>query len=194
MRIRMKLAVRSLYFMFAVWASMLHAEAPIAECELSAEEAQLAAWLTEHPEQRRVDLTCDPFLQDFAASRAKDMADRDYFGHVTPEREGPNELLRRKGYVMPKYYVGGISNSVESILAGERNVEKAWKLLLDSPTHRDHLLGNGSMYEKQQRFGIAHLHQPDSKYAHYWIIVIVENGTYDRPITCTPPPSVCIVH
>lgn len=166
----------------------------IGECELSRVENQLADWLMTHSGQKRETLVCDPALQEFAAARAKDMADRNYFGHVTPERKGPDELLRETGYEIPKYYVGGISNSIESILAGEDDPRQAWKLFLSSATHRNHLLGSGDMYAKQQRFGIAHLHQPASRYAHYWVIVIVEQGSADQPMTCTPSPPICITH
>lgn len=164
------------------------------ECGMSAIESKIAMWLLDHPKQQRGALTCDPELQAFARSRAEDMAERDYFGHVTPERVGPNELLRETGYEMPEYYVGGITNSVESILAGESSAKKVWNLFLDSPVHRRHLLGEDPMYEKQQQYGVAYYHKPASKYAHYWVIVIAEHGNSDRAMTCTPPPSICIVH
>lgn len=164
------------------------------ECHLSSVESQLAEWLVTHAEQQRESLVCDPELHAFAGARAQDMADRNYFGHVTPDRKGPDELLRDTGYEIPKYYVGGISNSIESILAGEDEPRKAWQLFLDSTTHRNHLLGVGEIYGRQQRFGIAYLHQPDSHYAHYWVIVIAEHGSADQPMTCTPSPPVCMIH
>lgn len=191
---------------FAGWIAMIVAtmvtstkmaaetDKDLGECEFSQKERELAEFLVGHEEQRRETLICDPHLTQFAKDRASDMAARDYFGHVTPERNGPNELLRATGYLMPKYYVGGIANSIESILAGEGRPKRAWRLLLQSPTHRRHLLGEDSMYAKQQRFGLAYVHQPDSKYAHYWVIVIAEHGVSERPMTCTPAPPVCIVH
>lgn len=164
------------------------------ECRLSPVEEQLAKWLVTDVEQQRESLVCDPDLHAFAIARAKDMADRNYFGHVTPDRKGPDELLRDTGYEIPKYYVGGISNSIESILAGEDEPRKAWQLFLDSSTHRKHLMGVGEMYRRQQRFGVAYLHQPASRYAHYWVIVIVEQGSTDKPMTCTPSPPICMTH
>lgn len=163
-------------------------------CDLMEAERVIASLLLQHPKQARDTLECDPRLVEFARGRAQDMAERDYFGHVTPDRVGPNELLRASGYEMPKYYVGGIANSIESILAGEGEPDKAWKLLLSSSTHRSHLLGLDSMYVKQQRFGVAYFHKSESKYAHYWVIVIAESGTSKRPMTCTPAPAICIVH
>lgn len=165
-----------------------------ATCMLSDEEALLAKFLEQHPDQSREDLVCDPRLMDFARSRAKDMADRDYFGHVTPDRKGPNALLRATGYEIPKYYVGGVANSIESILGGERSPAKAWRLLTESPVHRKHLLGQGETYAEQTHYGVAYLHQPESQYAHYWVVVIVKPGAAERPMTCTPAPPVCIVH
>lgn len=164
------------------------------ECELSSVETLLAKWLVTHVEQQRETLICDPALHAFATARANDMAERHYFGHVTPERKGPDELLRGTGYEIPKYYVGGISNSIESILAGEADPQKTWQHFLNSSSHRKHLLGVGDMYGKQQHFGIAYLHKPESRYAHYWVIVIAENGSEDRPMTCTPSPPICMTH
>lgn len=158
------------------------------------EERVIALLLLQHAEQAREALECDTHLLEFARSRAQDMAERDYFGHVTPDRVGPNELLRSSGYELPKYYVGGIANSIESMLAGEKDPDKVWKLLLSSSTHRNHLLGMDAMYLKQQKFGVGYFHKPESKYAHYWVVIIAENGRADRPMTCTPAPPVCIVH
>lgn len=162
-------------------------------CEMSPVERRLAELLVHHPGQARDELKCDERLRAFARERGGDMAKRGYFGHVTPERSGPNELLRKTGYEMPKYYVGGITNSIESIIAGEDDPDKAWQLFMESPTHRKHLLGENSMYAKQRRFGIARVHVPASDYGYYWIVVIVEDGTSDRPMICSPPPAFCIV-
>lgn len=162
-------------------------------CEMSGHERRLAELLVNHAEQSRSELACDERLMAFAHSRAMDMAKRGYFGHVTPERLGPNELLRKTGYEMPKYYVGGITNSVESILAGVGDPEEAWQLFLESPVHRSHLLGTNSMYAKQHRFGVARVHVPASEFAYYWVVLIVENSESERPMICSPPPTFCIV-
>lgn len=163
-------------------------------CSLTKEEAAVAQSLEQHPEQARTSLECDPRLTNFARTRAADMAERDYFGHVTPERKGPNALLRATGYEIPKYYVGGIANSIESILGGEGNPAKAWRLLMESSVHRKHLLGLDVTYAEQTHYGVGYLHRPDSKYAHYWVVVIAKPGAADRPMTCTPAPPICIVH
>lgn len=163
-------------------------------CVLSEKEWQFAEYLERHPEQGREVLVCDSRLQAFASARARDMAERGYFGHVTPDRKGPNALLRKSGYEIPKYYVDGIANSIESILGGVGDPAKAWRLLLESSVHRKHLLGLDEMYAAQTHYGIAHHYRPDSAYAHYWVIVIVKPGTAERPMTCTPAPPVCIVH
>jgi uncharacterized protein YkwD len=164
------------------------------DCALSEDENIFAGLLKQHPQQARETLVCDPRLVEFARSRAFDMAERGYFGHVTPERKGPNALLRATGYEMPKYYVGGFANSIESILGGESNPDKVWRLLTASSVHRSHLLGLDEMYAAQTHYGIAYLHRPDSKFAHYWVVVIAKPGSDDRAMTCTPAPPVCIVH
>src|SRR5690606_23741764 len=97
------------------------------------------------------------------------------------------------GYIIPKYYVGGAANSVESILGGEADAKTAFQRLLQSATHRRHLLGEGETYAAQNRFGIAYLGEPKSRYAHYWVIIIAENRREDRPMICSPSPPICIV-
>lgn len=164
-------------------------------CDLSPTELLIARRLLENPRQERPVLECDPELMEFAEMRARDMAAHDYVSHVPPKGVGPNEMLRDLGYDLPGYYVGGRANTIESIIGGESDPERAWDMLLESQSHRDHLLGKGEVFHRQSRFGIAHVVNPNSAHRDYWVIVIVEPRDPDaRPMTCTPPPSVCIVH
>lgn len=164
-------------------------------CEFSPQEIVMRDLLVQHPDQMRSTLECDPELMEFAEQRANDMAERDYFSHVTPEGHGPHDQLRESGYDLPRYYVGGRANAIESILGGEADPHQAWKLLLDSVSHRRHLLGEDDMFRAQRRFGVAHVRHDKSAHRDYWVIVIIEPKDPDEPkMTCTPPPSICIRH
>lgn len=164
-------------------------------CEYSETEAVMVELLLHDPRQQRSELECDPELMEFARERARDMAENDYVGHVNSAGTGPNEMLRSRGYELPKYYVGGRSNAIESILGGEAKPRRVWEMLMDSAPHRSHLAGEGDIYRAQRRFGVAHVHHPRSAHRDYWVIVIVEpRDDSQRPMTCSPPPSICIVH
>lgn len=163
-------------------------------CDFSATEAVIRDRLLSAPGQQRARLECDPRLMKFAHQRAVAMADSQSVTHIV-SGVGPNEQLRETGFELPDYYVGGRANSIESILGGEADPDRAWQMFLESRAHREHLLGKADMYRAQSRFGIAHVHDPNTAHRDYWVIVIVEpRDPNQRPMTCTPPPSICIVH
>ena len=118
-------------------------------CHLSGEESDLARRLTGSQLQKRRRLVCNPRLVAFARTRARDFAERHYFSHVTPDRVGPNDLLRASGYSLPDYYSRGLSNNVEAIAGGLTGSEAVWKALLASDVHRVHLLGELPFYQDQ---------------------------------------------
>lgn len=165
------------------------------ECEYSKTEAVITELLMHDPRQQRSELECDPDLMRFARERARDMAENGYVGHVNSAGTSPNEMLRSRGYDLPKYYVGGRSNTIESILGGEARPRRVWEMLMDSAPHRSHLAGEGDVYRAQRRFGVAHVNHPRSAHRDYWVIVIVEPSDDNQPpMTCSPPPSICIAH
>lgn len=168
---------------------------PSGDCQFSVKESALRQRLLEDPEQQRGTLECDPELMAYAERRARQMAETDSVSHLSPDGVGPNEMLRDMGFELPDYYVGGRANSIESILGGEGEPDRTWEMFLQSRAHRDHLLGREEMYRAQSRYGIAHVFDPNSAHRNYWVVVIVEpRDPNQRPMTCTPPPSVCIVH
>lgn len=166
---------------------------PDGECDFTQEEVRLRDLLLSHPRQQRSELHCDPLLMEYAMMRAQQMASRDEVSHIGPDGQGPNEMLREMGYELPDYYVGGRTNNIESILGGEEKAERTWEMLLESPAHRAHLLGEGRVYAAQRRFGVAHLFDPNSAHRHYWVIVIVEpRDPNQKPMVCSPPPTICV--
>ncbi|PZF79586.1 CAP domain-containing protein, partial [Jiangella anatolica] len=86
--------------------------------------------------EARADEGCGPLraddrLHEAALGHSEDMADRDYFDHVTPEGVGPGERAERAGYDS----WGG-----ENIAAGYSSAEDVVKGWMDSPGHRANIL------------------------------------------------------
>jgi len=162
------------------------------DCELSAEESSLALRLTQSELQQRGRLVCNPRLVAFARARARDFAERGYFSHVTPDRVGPNDLLRAAGYGLPDFYSRGLSNNVEAIAGGLTGPEAVWDALLASEAHRVHLLGELPFYQEQEEFGVAHYYDPDTPHSHYWVVVVARPRKPGDPrMICTPAPGPC---
>ncbi len=147
---------------------------PTAAVEMSADEQQLASWLTGDRGQRRdrSRMHADPILTAVARARAEDMAARRYMAHVNPDGIGPNALVRAAGYLLPSFWGTGRSgNFVESIGAGYATAEQAWEGWMRSPAHRTHLLASSSFYRDQTNFGIASYSDPSSPFRHYWVVI-----------------------
>jgi hypothetical protein len=160
-------------------------------CRMNAAEHRLATLLTEDP-QKRSRLECDPELQEFARQRARDMAERGYLSHLTPERKGPNQLLRERGFPLPPSYPGGLSNNIESITGGIRSAREVWRVLTASSTHRSHLLGQDPEFLEQDLYGVAYHQDLYSPHVDYWVIVIARRARAGEPrLLCTPEPAEC---
>ncbi|MBB5786912.1 CAP domain-containing protein [Jiangella mangrovi] len=86
--------------------------------------------------EARADEGCEPLraddrLHEAAVLHSEDMAERDYFDHVTPEGVGPGERAERAGYDG----WGG-----ENIAWGYRSAEDVVEGWMDSPGHRKNIL------------------------------------------------------
>ncbi|GIV77329.1 MAG: hypothetical protein KatS3mg050_1723 [Litorilinea sp.] len=143
-----------------------------AECHLSPQEQQIADLLTGAPEQQRPEMRCHPVLATVARQRAEDMANRGYFGHVTPEGYGPNYLVMQAGFDLPDWYdLSPDGNNIESIAAGYGTAQATWEQWMGSSGHRVHLLGEHPFYREQVEFGAGYAANPNSPYVHYWVIL-----------------------
>lgn len=110
-------------------------------------------------------------LLDLAAQEhAEDMAQRNYFSHVTPEGVWSNERVREVGYHLPDDWLND-KNYVESIAAGQPTAEEAWDAWMHSPSHKTHLLGATDFFAQQTNVGVGYAHNSNSTYQHYWVIV-----------------------
>ncbi len=146
---------------------------PGAACGFTEREQALAAKLVYAPEQQRPRMRCNTTLMDVARQRAKDMAARDYFSHTTPDGLGPNHLVRKAGYALPARYSSRRSaNNVESLGAGYATADGVWQALLESPSHRTHLLAEYPFYTEQVEFGIGYAR--GGEYGHYWVIITAQ--------------------
>jgi uncharacterized protein YkwD len=123
-------------------------------------------------------LTWNEMLAKVAEQKALDMAQRDYFGHVTPEGLGINIQIHEAGYKLPKEWIKDKDqNFFESISAGtQAGVEAIKNLIVDkglpAAPHRQHLLGITDFYEKCTDIGIGFARNPKSKYRTYMSIII----------------------
>lgn len=77
-------------------------------------------------------LTVNPILNQAAEMKAKDMATKGYFAHVSPDGKTPWYWLKQAGY---KYEYAGENLAVDPI--DSRDVINAW---MASPTHRENIV------------------------------------------------------
>jgi uncharacterized protein YkwD len=73
----------------------------------------------------------EPLLATAAHKHSADMAERDYFDHVTPEGVTPWDRARAEGYDEP---------AAENIARGQETPEEVVQAWMDSPGHRANIL------------------------------------------------------
>lgn len=149
------------------------AQRRFADSVASVREAEFARILMENEGQRRVRLSRSAVLDSVARARARDMAARNYFSHVNPEGLGPNRLAEAAGYRLPPDYdARPTGNDIEAAAAGYGAARQAWGWFMRSPLHRAHLLGLDRRGVAQTEFGIGYAWRPQSRYGHYWVVLI----------------------
>ncbi len=138
----------------------------------SAKEKVVAALARGHSKQKRSSLVWDSRLANAARARARDMATRGYLNHVDPDGYGPNEYITRAGYRLPLQWTAfKDANNVESYVAGLSDPEASFRWWMNSKKHVTHLLGFTDFYADQTRFGVGHVHLPNSPLRHYWVFL-----------------------
>lgn len=100
-------------------------------------------------------LVLDERLSTAAGRHAQAMADRNFFGHVSPDGRTPQDRARAAGY---QGLVG------ENIAAGQRTAAVVVADWLRSPGHCGNI-----MSPNYRSVGFGHGYQPGSRYAHYWV-------------------------
>ncbi|HZW05154.1 MAG TPA: hypothetical protein VFF68_14575 [Anaerolineaceae bacterium] len=141
-------------------------------CGLSPQEQELADRFINDTGQQRASLTCDPILAQVARAKAEDLGQRNYFDHVNPDGFGPNYMVQQAGYLLPDWYFQEASaNNIESLAGGFGNAQLAWDALLESESHRIHVLGENDFFVEQLDYGIGYAYVEDSQYHYYWVIL-----------------------
>ena len=134
-------------------------------------------------------LLLDATLSAVARAKAKDMATRRYFDHVTPDGVGANHAIRSAGYPLPLWYgTAKSNNTVESLSAGYSSASSAWNALMNSPGHRTHLLATDSFYRDQTSYGIGFYQDASSQYGAYFVILTAPPRAKST-LTFTSPAS-----
>ena len=146
----------------------------MSNCQLDEAASTLAQRFERDPNQRREGVQCNAKLAQVARARALDMATRAYFDHKTPDGLGPNELARAAGCHLPDFYPGGEANSIESIAGGYASADEAWDALMESPSHRPHLLAEDDFYRDQTDYGVGYVYAPGSPFTYYWVVLTAE--------------------
>lgn len=97
----------------------------------------------------------DEKLRCAARVHSKDMGERNFFAHLSPEGETPFQRIAKAGYK------GGAQG--ENIAAGGTTAEGTMKQWIDSDGHCANL-----MNPRFKFLGVGYYPKPDSIYRHYW--------------------------
>lgn len=89
-------------------------------------------------------LALDAILNEAAQAHAQDMLDRDFYDHVTPDGLGPRDRYLAAGGATGDMVVENIARCEDCpVPAGLEDVEWMHKGWMDSPGHRENILGRG---------------------------------------------------
>lgn len=116
-------------------------------------------------EQHRPTMQCSEALMKGAQQKAEEMANLDYFDHVSPSGVWPNALALVSGCAHP-YQEN--SNNIESIGAGTPSAKAMYDALFNSPGHHPHIVGEG-FFSSQIDYGIGYAFNQNSRYKSYWV-------------------------
>lgn len=141
-------------------------------CGIHPKAAQLAQLIIEHDEQQRFHLECHPTLALTAAKKAQAMASNQRIEHNL-DYSAPNALLESHGYILPAAFLP-TSNQVESIAGGSKTAKKTLHNLINSKSHRSHMLGLTDFHQQQVHIGVGYHYNPDTPHEHHWVIHIAE--------------------
>lgn len=116
-------------------------------------------------------LAINDHLASAAGFRADEMARYDYFAHQSPITGlWPNKIARNHGYRLP-YYWPDAANNIESIHRGNPTILGVLQSFVNSPTHRNHVMGQG-WFGTHEEIGVgAHLGD------RVWAILTATEGT-----------------
>lgn len=124
-------------------------------------------------------LAVNDHLMDSTDYKSADMADENYFAHMSPSGEWPNAVVRDSGYDLNSSFPDN-NNYLESIAAGtfvDDPAEVLSMFVIDeghaTPGHRYHLLATGpseSFWSDHVEVGVGHAVNGASTYTNYWSV------------------------
>ncbi len=129
-------------------------------------------------------------LMQSAGLRSDEMAQHDYFGHLSPVTgDWPNKVARDQGYDLPSGWADD-ENYIESISAGDWYDQAAaplHALIVDqgrsTAGHRRHLLGVDAFYAENREIGVGYAADPASSYGRYWTVHIARRDPAEVFVT-----------
>src|SRR6266545_2584415 len=95
-------------------------------------------------------------LAEAASLHAKDMAERNYFDHVSPTGETPSDRIHAAGF-------SGIMVG-ENIASGQTSVDEVMNAWMKSPGHCENI-----MKPEYKYLGVGYYFSQTSVYGHYWV-------------------------
>jgi uncharacterized protein YkwD len=115
-----------------------------------------------------------------AGFHSDEMAAHDYFGHQSEVTgDWPNAVARDHGYPLPGW-LSSNANNIESIAAGFSTASTALKALIESPSHRRHLLGEVTFFADHRQVGVGFAEAPTWD---YWTVHSAFVDPSDRFLT-----------
>lgn len=120
-----------------------------------------------HPEQQRPVMNWDACLASAALLRATQASK--VFNHCF-EGNCANRIVKIICPLPSHYPENG--NSIESLIGGVEDPDKALFHLLQGKKHADHLLGRNDGFRAQSRVGIGFVQVIDSPYQYYYSVLI----------------------
>lgn len=109
-------------------------------------------WTTD-ANQQRPQMIEHQALMNAAQWKAEYIESTGHFAHCTEDGECPNKTIKRFG-CNTTYSPNG--NSVESLVWGTANAQIAYQSLIDSPSHKIHMLALIPFFQEQIHFGVGH--------------------------------------
>jgi uncharacterized protein YkwD len=135
------------------------------------DELQFINFIKHHPEQQRKDLVLSYKAMQSAKVRSNDMALHNYFSHTSHDGTQPNAIAQRFGCVMD---LPSDINSIESIVAGTASPLAAFNALMNSYSHKIHLMGSEPFFRGLIYIGVSLSYNETARYKWYWAIHIVD--------------------
>lgn len=114
------------------------------------------------PHQQRVGERRHPLLDIAAQKKADDMANRNYYGHRSPDGVYANDVIRSVGYKLPDHYLPG-KNYCESLSVGGGRPQAVADAWFNSVDHRQQVYGHDKFFREQLCIGIGRAKAKDNR-------------------------------